>query len=60
MNPARSLGPAIVSCTWADVWIYIVGPIAGALLAVAVATVLHGRCNHEEEEEAQGRDAKQS
>lgn len=35
MNPARSLGPAIVSGLWADQWIYVAGPLAGALLAVA-------------------------
>jgi aquaporin Z len=35
MNPARSLGPAIVSGMWSDQWIYIAGPLAGALLAVA-------------------------
>ncbi len=34
MNPARSLGPALVSGTWAGQWIYIVGPICGSLLAV--------------------------
>jgi aquaporin Z len=35
MNPARSLGPAIISGLWSDQWIYVVGPLAGALLAVA-------------------------
>ncbi len=34
MNPARSLAPAIVSGHLADLWIYIAGPILGALLAV--------------------------
>lgn len=41
MNPARSLGPALVSGHLADYWLYIVGPVAGALLAVAVDRLLH-------------------
>jgi len=32
MNPARSLAPALVSWTWHAQWLYVVGPIAGALL----------------------------
>ena len=32
-NPARSFGPALVSGEWANFWIYVVGPLAGALLA---------------------------
>ena len=35
MNPARSLAPALLSGTWMDWWVYVVGPVAGALLAVA-------------------------
>jgi aquaporin Z len=34
MNPARSLAPALVSGTLAGVWVYIVGPMLGAALAV--------------------------
>ncbi|MDQ3199032.1 MAG: MIP family channel protein [Verrucomicrobiota bacterium] len=34
MNPARSLGPAIVSGRWGALWIYLLAPVAGALLGV--------------------------
>lgn len=33
MNPARSLGPAIVGATWTSLWIYLVAPPIGAVLA---------------------------
>ena len=32
-NPARSFGPALVAKEWADFWVYVVGPLIGALLA---------------------------
>lgn len=43
MNPARSLGPALVSGDVAHLWVYFAGPLLGALLAVAVAHLLRGR-----------------
>ena len=36
LNPARTLGPAIMlgdGYDWANVWLYIVGPVAGASIA---------------------------
>jgi aquaporin Z len=42
MNPARSFGPDLVRGDFASYWVYIVGPLAGALLAVLFAYVLRG------------------
>lgn len=36
MNPARSLGPAIFSNNMGSYWIYIIGPLVGALVAALV------------------------
>jgi len=32
VNPARSLGPAIVSGTYGDLWIYLTAPFLGSIL----------------------------
>jgi aquaporin Z len=42
MNPARTFGPDLVSGTWTGYWLYIVGPIVGATVAVGCAYVLRG------------------
>ncbi|XP_034733517.1 aquaporin-4 [Etheostoma cragini] len=33
MNPARSLGPAIITGFWENHWLYLIGPVIGAILA---------------------------
>ncbi len=42
MNPARSLGPALVLGDWTAWWAYLAGPAAGAVLATGIAQILRG------------------
>lgn len=42
MNPARSLGPALIAGDLSSLWIYIVAPILGAVLAVPVCRLARG------------------
>lgn len=42
MNPARSLGPALVSGTWTVQWVYVLGPMLGAAAGALVYRWLRG------------------
>jgi aquaporin Z len=42
-NPARSLGPSVISGQWQAWWIYWIGPIVGMLLAVLACSFLAKR-----------------
>jgi len=42
MNPARSLSPAIVSGHVEHLWLYLAGPILGALLATPACALVRG------------------
>jgi len=39
LNPARTLGPAMVTGNYANLWVYLLGPVIGGLLA----TLLYDR-----------------
>ena len=54
MNPARSLAPMLVAGNLSHYWIYLVGPILGALVAVVFERILRGAPTKAGGEAAQG------
>jgi glycerol uptake facilitator-like aquaporin len=44
----RSLAPALVSWTWADQWLYVVGPMLGAVVGVMAYQLVRGDLRNEE------------
>ena len=42
MNPARTFGPNLVATNFTSYWVYVAGPLVGAVLAVGAAWVLRG------------------
>ena len=54
MNPARAFGPDVARGDLSTWWVYVVGPLAGAMLAVAVATILRGPAKAQEAQAAMG------
>ena len=54
MNPARTLGPDIVGVDFTGWWIYIVGPLVGAIVAVGIIGLVRGLPGHAEASAAEG------
>jgi aquaporin Z len=42
MNPARTFRPNLAGADFTSYWVYVAGPLAGAMLAVGAAWVLRG------------------
>jgi aquaporin-4 len=51
MNPARTLGPAVISGYWDFHWIYWAGPIVGALVAAFIMNYMFVKKAEQEEKE---------
>ena len=43
MNPARSMGPAIAALNFESIWLYMVAPVIGMLLACPVFRLIQGQ-----------------
>jgi glycerol uptake facilitator-like aquaporin len=54
MNPARSLGPDVAINHLSTWWVYLIGPVVGATIAVGLAYVLRGPAKVQEAAAAQG------
>jgi len=54
MNPARSFGPDVAIGDLSTWWVYLIGPVAGAVIAVGVAYVLRGPAKAQEAMAAEG------
>src|SRR5215212_5206238 len=50
VNPARALGPMIVSGQLDDFWLYIIGPVIGGLLGAFVAAYVLRAFQQEQED----------
>lgn len=42
MNPMRSFAPALVGWDFTNYWVYLIGPLAGAMIAVTFERILRG------------------
>ncbi len=54
MNPARSLGPDLVGADLSHYWVYLIGPLVGALIAVGFEFILKGKATKAGADAAQG------
>ncbi|HUC58137.1 MAG TPA: aquaporin, partial [Streptosporangiaceae bacterium] len=54
MNPARSFGPDVAIGNLSTWWVYLIGPVAGAVAAVGAAQVLRGPAKAQEADAAVG------
>jgi glycerol uptake facilitator-like aquaporin len=54
MNPARTLGPAIVAGGTSTWWVFVFAPTIGMLIAVALTRLIVGETNPDEAQKADG------
>ncbi len=55
MNPARTIAPQLLAGAFSNMWIYVVGPLLGAALAVGVHALICGPPSRGELKAARGK-----
>jgi MIP family channel proteins len=53
MNPARSFGPALAAGEWKEFWIYVAGPVLGAIAGACAYQLVRGGTTNSSSEESQ-------
>ncbi len=53
LNPARSLGSALISGNFKNLWVFVAGPFTGAVVGLSLVTVIRPRSNEDEHTAAQ-------
>ncbi|HZB32549.1 MAG TPA: aquaporin, partial [Streptosporangiaceae bacterium] len=43
MNPARSFGPALAAGQWHEFWLYVAGPVLGAVIGAFAYQLVRGQ-----------------
>lgn len=43
INPARSLGSAVISGKWDDFWVFVIGPFIGSFIAALIYDIMRAR-----------------
>ncbi|MFD3402167.1 aquaporin [Kribbella sp. NPDC058693] len=54
VNPARTLGSDIIGEDYTGWWVYVAGPVIGAVIAVAIVGAVRGLPDKDEVEAAEG------
>lgn len=54
MNPARTFGPDVMAGTLSSMWVYLAGPMAGAIVATGIAWLVDGSPDKDGNKAARG------
>lgn len=53
LNPARSLGPALISGNFQNRWVFVAGPFTGAVIGLGLVAAIRPQSNEDEHKAAE-------